>query len=526
MLDFKKMKTIFKEYLFKNIAFITYYFSMLSQGKFSRQIKIVFNNYSIIMLLGLILFSCSDFLEQEPGNQTSITELLSTKEGVLAALNGTYTTLEASVREERFAVYADMQGGNIKFTPIPTGSNRGNIIIPFRIENVYSFQDQAISGDFSSFYQQSYSVINQANLILEFVDDLNDATNSEKNQIKAEALSIRAYAHFLLALVYSQNYDFTPNASHLGIVYNRTTLTESGVTFPSRETLDNTYNLIIEDIQQALSLYTNQTALDGPIQTYFNENNTKAILARVYLNKNDWQNALDTALEVINTSGVNLTSQENYLSEWENSVVPMTEILLQLSVPRDSGGSAGGSLSQHFGFQTITAYGNYVATNDLLGLYESFDIRSQMFLEQPLATNINGELEDVNYYFTKKFQDTPPYPAVRLSEMYLIASEAAYNLNRTDDALNYLNFIRARANASLISSTTNLQNEILNERRRELAFEGHYFFDLGRNQRSITRNDGCLAIVCDLNYPSPKYVLPIPQENINLNSNLQQNESY
>lgn len=488
--------------------------------------KTVFKKYTILILFALTLLSCSDFLEQEPGNQTSITELLSTKSGILAALNGTYTTLEASVREERFAVYADMQGGNIKFTPIATGSNRGNLIIPSRIENVYSFQDQAISGDFSSFYRQSYSVINQANQILAFVDELDDATNSEKNQIKAEAFSIRAYAHFLLALVYSQNYNFTPNASHLGIVYNRTTLTESGVTFPSRETLDNTYNLIIEDIQNALSLYTNQSALDGPSQTFFNENNTKAILARVYLNKNDWQNAFDTAREVINTSGVNLTSQENYLSEWENSDVPMTEILLQLSVRRDSGGEVGGSLSQHFGYQTETSYGDYVATNDLLSLYEPFDIRSQMFLEQSLATNMNGELVNTNYYFTRKFQNTPPYPVVRLSEMYLTASEAAFKLNRTDDALNYLNNIRSRANASLISNTTNLLDDILNERRRELAFEGHYFFDLGRNQRSITRNDGCLAIVCDLNYPSPKYVLPIPQENINLNSNLQQNESY
>ena len=505
MLDFKNMKSPSLKYLFE---------------------KTVLNQYAILILFALTLLSCSDFLEQEPGNQTSITEQLSTKEGILAALNGTYTSLEASVREERFAVYADMQGGNIKFTPIATGSNRGNLIIPFRIENVYSFQDQAISGDFSSFYQQSYSVINQANLILEFVDDLNDATNLEKNQIKAEALSIRAYAHFLLTLVYAQNYSFTPNASHLGIVYNRTTLTESGVTFPSRETLDNTYNLIIEDIQNALSLYTNQSALDGPIQTYFNPHNSKAILARVYLNKNDWQNAFDTALEVINTSGVNLTSQENYISEWENSVVPMTEMLLQLSVPRDSGGTAGGSLSQHFGYQTETAFGNYVATGDLLSLYEPFDIRSQMFLEQSLATNINGELVNTNYYFTRKFQNTPPYPVVRLSEMYLIASESAFKLSRTDDALSYLNSLRSRANASLISNSANLLDDILNERRRELAFEGHYFFDLGRNQKSIIRNDGCLASTCDLNYPSPKYVLPIPQENINLNSNLQQNESY
>lgn len=522
MQDFKNMKVTLKKYLFIKSAFKTYYLIILMHIQHKR----VFNRFAKVLLVAFILMSCSDFLEQEPGNQTSITELLSTKNGVLAALNGTYTSLEASVREERFAIYADLQGGNIKFTPIATGSNRGNLLIPFRIENVYSFQDQAIGSDFGIFYQQLYAVINQANLILAFVDSLNDATASEINQIKAEALSIRAYSHFLLTLVYSQNYSFTANASHLGIVYNQTTLTQSGVTFPSRETAENTYNFIIQDIQEALSLYTSESALDGPFQTYFNQHNSKAILARVYLNKNDWQNAFDTALEVINTSGVSLTSQENYLSEWENSAVPMTEMLLQLSIPRDSGGNAGGSLSQHFGYQTETSFGNYVATSDLISLYESFDIRSQMFLEQLLATNSNGELVDINYYFTRKFQNTPPYPVVRLSEMYLIASEAAFRLNRIDDALNYLNNIRSRANASLISNSANLLDDILNERRREFAFEGHYFFDLGRNQRSIFRNDGCLASTCNLNYPSPKYVLPIPQENINLNSNLQQNESY
>jgi hypothetical protein len=62
---------------------------------------------------------------------------------MLSALNGTYGSLEANVRGERFAVYADLQGGNLKFTPTVTGNNRGQITIPVNLENVYSFQDEA-----------------------------------------------------------------------------------------------------------------------------------------------------------------------------------------------------------------------------------------------------------------------------------------------------------------------------------------------------------------------------------------------
>ena len=178
------------------------------------------NNLSYLIILTLLAgmnFACSEFLDEEPGSQTSITEQLSSKKGIIEALNGAYASIEANVRGERFAVYADLQGGNITFTPTLSGNSQGKITTPINIEHLYDFQDEAINSDFASFYAESYDIINQANLILEYVKLLTDASDEEKNQITAEALTMRAYAHYLLTLIYAQNFNFTPDASHLGI---------------------------------------------------------------------------------------------------------------------------------------------------------------------------------------------------------------------------------------------------------------------------------------------------------------------
>jgi len=484
-----------------------------------------YSKYILLFFLVFSLQSCSDFLEQEPGTQTSIDELLQNKKGVLQALTGLYTELEANLRGERFAVYADLQGGNIKFTPTSSGSNRGQISPASNLELVYSFDDLALNSNFKPFYDGSYDIINQANLILEYTPALPDATESEKNQIKAEALAIRAYAHFLLSLVYSQDYKYTPDASHLGIVYNTESI-KVGLQYPARKTLAETYSLIINDLETAISNYSSASLLPGQSYSLFNRNNTKALLARVYLQKGDWNNAYTTANDVITTSGIALTGSSDYVTQWTQISLPISEVLLEFSLPADTEGNVSISMSQVFGYTTATSYQKYVASNDLVNLYESNDLRKQLFLTQPLQTLVNGVLTPVNYNFTKKFQDNAGYVAFRLSEMYLIRAEAALETNRADAAMSDINIIRARANATLLTNTANLKENILLERRKELCFEGHLFFDIVRNHKNISRNDGCISTNCSLNYPSLKFVLPIPTFNTNLNPNLQQNESY
>ncbi|HMR16356.1 MAG TPA: RagB/SusD family nutrient uptake outer membrane protein [Mariniflexile sp.] len=498
--------------------------------------KIYFRKICSLSLLSImvLLSSCSSFLEQEPGSKTSITEQLATKEGVLLALAGVYTTLEASVKNPRFAVYSDLQGGNLKFTPKASGNNLGSISTPATIENVYGFEDQAIESDFESVYDGFYAVINQTNLILEFVDALTDASETEKNQIKAEVLTIRAYCHFLLSNLYSQSYNYTPNASHPGVVYNKTTLTK-GITYPARETAFNTYKLIIGDIKDALALFTNTNALPtGPNYSYFNSYVAKALLARVYLYQNDWKNAFDMADDVIKNSGVVLMTKENYITQWEQPDLPVSEILLEFSIPRDDDGSIGSSMAQYFGYALTSPtiiYSSYVATNDLLSLYETTDVRRNLFTEINLPTFMKEEnsvriYQNLPYFFTRKFKDNAAYVAFRLSEMYLIRAEASLGLNNLDAAKNDIDILRARANASLLQNTNNLEDAILLERRKELCFEGHLLFDLARRKKNIVRTDGCIATTCNLSYPSLKFILPIPQDNIDLNTNIKQNESY
>lgn len=478
----------------------------------------------IIIILIFSLQSCSDFLEQEPGTQTSIDELLQNKEGVLIALKGLYKDVEANVRGERFAVYSDLQGGNIKFTPTSSGNSLGQITPGTNIREVYSFEDIEETSNFASFYSGNYSIINQANLILEYTPKLTDATDAEKNQIKAEALTIRAYAHFLLSQIYCQDYGYTPDASHLGIVYNTESI-KAGLKYPKRETLATTYSLIINDLKTAVDNYSDASLMAGPAYSYFNRNNTKALLARVYLYKKDWANAYETANDVIINSGSKLMTSADYIAQWEQPDLPVSEALLEFSIPKDAESNASSSMASYFGVNANT-YARYVASNDLLNLYENNDIRKQLFLTANLQTLVNGLLTPVPYNFTLKFQDNAGYVAFRLSEMYLIRAEASFENNQAALAMEDINTIRARANATLVTNTSNLKEEIFLERRRELCFEGHLFFDLVRNHKDINRNDGCISTNCSMTYPSLKFVLPIPQYNINLNENLQQNESY
>ncbi len=480
--------------------------------------------YITIVILIFSLQSCSDFLEQEPGTQTSIDELLQDKAGVLTALKGLYKEVEENVRGERFAVYADLQGGNIKFTPASSGNNKGQITAATNIKEVYSFEDAAESSNFKSFYDDSYDIINQANLILEYTPALIDATDVEKKQIMAEALTIRAYTHFLLSQVYSQDYGYTPDASHLGVVYNTESI-KSGLKYPKRETLAVTYSLIINDLKTALESYSDQPAMEGSALSYFGKNSTKALLARVYLFQKDWTNAYAMANDVITNSGVALVNSSDLIAQWAQPDLPISEALLEFSIPKDSEGNVSSSMASYFGYNE-TSYANYVASNDLIDLYENNDLRKQLFLNVNLSTLVNGVLTPVSYSFTRKFQDNAGYIAFRLSEMYLIRAEAALENNQSDVAMADVNIIRARANATLLTSTDNLKEEILLERRKELCFEGQLFFDLARNHKGVSRIDGCISTNCSMSYPSLKYVLPIPTYNINLNVNLQQNESY
>ncbi len=479
----------------------------------------------ITFLFSSMLFlSCSDFLDQEPGTQISINEQLATRTGMLEAVTGIYSNLEEVIRLENYTVYADLQGGNLKFTPTPSGSNSGLITVPSAIENIYNFNDLALESNLENFYDNVYQIINATNLLLENLNSPADLSAQERDEIEAQMLTIRAFSHFILTQVYAQDSALVDNETP-GIVYKTNSLQDE-LQFLPRLSLSETYTHIISDFTAALELYTGDQLLEGPSYSYFDEINTLALLARVHQSNQNWEQALITAKLIISNTTVELTSQENYIDSWEEPTAPISETLLELSLARTAEGLLSGSIVSTFGYTSATTYGDYAASQDLLDLYAANDIRGQLFLERQLPVLENDQLVTKAFYFTSKFQDQPGTPVIRLSEVYLIAAEAAYELGETTRALNYLNTIKERAGLNALTETENLEDEIFIERRRELAFERHLFFDSKRTGRGIKRNDGCLATTCTLDYPSNYFVLPIPQKNLNLNENLIQNEGY
>ncbi len=482
-----------------------------------------------ISALIMVFTSCEDFLNREPVEQVSISQQFSSVEGLLQAVSGVYAEYEALYSGLSF-VYADAVAGNVKFAP----NQQGIADVPDQFQPVYAFQEQSDEGTFSSYYENAYSIINALNLILENMANVPELDASLEQQIRAEILAMRASVHFELSRLFAQTYPFSANAEHPGIVYNTRTLV-AGEDFPARESVAETYDLIEADFLEALSLFTDNPALPGPETSYFNVNNVRGLLSRLYLYKGDWENCIAVATDVLN-AGIALTPRELFVEQW-TALQPISETLFEFTPPvtGDDGTNISSSVSEFYGYAFLNGeladFQRYTASNDLVSLYEDGDIRGEdgMLVTLNIPTQTGTGVEDRPYIYTQKYVDDDGAIMIRLSEVILNKAEAHARLNQDQQALTDLQSIRERAdpNAELLNlSGQALIDEILLERRRELAFEGHLLFDLARNEQSIVRNDGCNISICQLDYPNDRFILPIPQSSILINENMVQNEGY
>lgn len=473
----------------------------------------------IIITFGILstVTSCRDFLTVEPVEQVSISQQLSNKQGVLVALNGAYYNLRSStILTLAPYIYGDLLSGNLGFSP---NSNTSLINPPSSgaIANIYNFEydKTETSNTISGFYSSAYQLINNLNLILQHVEAIPDATESEKKQITAEALAMRAFMHFQLYKMYSQNYTYTANASHLGIVYNIAPL-KVGIDYPIRKTAAETFSLLENDISSAIALYQNEKAIPAGLdRNFITINAAKSIAADIALWKNDWQKAYNYSTDIIDNSGLSIYPNTVSSSDWA-----LSELILELPNTAEDNSL----VSTIYNYVSASNRSNYVASTDLMNLYATNDKRRQFYEVHNLKTSVNGNTPMIPYYFTTKFKYSVNNSVYRLTELYFIRAEAALHLGNTTQALNDINKIRTRAGIPELA-TINI-DLLLEEKRREFAFENKYFFDLMRNHKNIIRNIGCVSTNCNPTYPNDKFVMPLPQATIDVNSYIQQNPGY
>jgi hypothetical protein len=298
-----------------------------------------------------------------------------------------------------------------------------------------------------------------------------------------------------------------------------------------RSSLGETYDQILLDLQTAHDLLEENSWEQGSTK-YLTKTGVKALLARVYLYKQDWENALNYAEQVIAARGEsNLMGVDSYVFTDYNS-----ESLFELSITsQNSLGSNG--LGAQFDVKD-GGQGDVIATKtfvDLLGAYEN----------DPRAALLEEDKEGTQQAFVKYTNRSEGgglsahnIPVLRLSEMYLIAAEAAAHGagGGESEALNYLNTIIENRTTNFASHRVTetgeaLKEKIAEERRRELALEGHGVYDYIRRGQAIIRpvdehvNTGVDAANLDIQATDNRTICPIPASEIQA-SGMDQTEGY
>ena len=469
------------------------------------------------LALLVLLTACEDYLYREPRLSQTTELTLSTYDGLEAGVIGAYGVLYDTWWYGRdFVVYADLKGGNAKISPITSG----RYVTPYLWNNT----PEATAW----LWEDAYIAIARANNVLEVIEgDFSEpgVEQEDLNALAGEAKFLRALSYFDLARFFCQPIAQGGGASQLGVpVVLKTEIAE-----PARNTLGEVYDQIVQDLLDAeADLPIDNTHGGADSKAWANKYAAQALLARVYLYMERWQDAADYATKVISSGEFQVYTAEEYTT-WDNGGVWGTDAASEI-IFEVFGAEGNSSHNNWDGLAYISnpnGYGDIGASRDIYDLYEDTDVRKALFrnyppdfvdglwfLKYPGKATADGSIrvEDI--------------PVLRVSEMYLIRAEAILNGASVagTTAAGDVNMIRNNRGATALGSVS--LADVYNERRLELCFEGHELFDLSRTGRSLTRTDYDGAVNKDIPFPDYRWALPIPQQELDANENMEQNPGY
>lgn len=481
--------------------------------------------YYLLIVLVLHISCKKSFLDVDDNTlfyrQQYVTDLKTMRD----FLNGIYLKYAVNIGYGTSQAYPEVIADNLK----PTDAGAYLTI-------QYSWTQQADISDGQEFagisptatamnplWRIGYQIIRNCNFVIEETDKYSKEDPMTAENLKGQAFALRALVHFKLVNVFAQSYGFTDDGVHPGVPY--ITSSDISISFP-RLTVVDVYKNMIEDYQRAITMLP-QTVADN---RYLNINAARALLARTYLFKGDYNNAREISVDV--ASRVPLMSIAGGYPDglFKYSQAALTETLFALSPNQGMGSSV---TTRFLGAMLNGLPRGFKATNDIAELLRENpnDIRRSW---------VSGEYG--NWSVVKFPQESAPevkpalanpagayYPVeIRTSEMFLTAAEACARMGDEKNACVYLNAIRQRANPSnppLTATGAALLDSIYKERRKELSFEGLRMYDLQRWKKSVLRQDFLFPYAIDLPYPNNKAIAPIPGQDVTL-SEMQQNAGY
>jgi len=461
----------------------------------------------IISIITLLFTSCKkDFLDLSPYDQVPQDEAIVDEAGMVAALNGLYAQLRSvNLYGRSLPLYGDLMADNAFIST----QNSNRYIAEF------NFTFISTNPNSSATWASAYNAILRANNIIN-----SPVTSANSNQLKGEAMTIRALMYFNLVNWFAKQYTVDPNAEGVPVV-----TTYDALLKPSRAKVSEVYALIDADLASAFSTMTN-TSKNSSYVTKFT---ARALQARVALFKGDWAAAKTAALDVVNNGGYTLATAANVVNYWKGAAPVSNKLETIFEVTSDAVNNNGSNSLSYFFDQA--GYGDAIGSDDLYNSYTATDARKGLFIT---GTRAGQTVRIVNKYpNTNTAADKDDTKVIRYAEVLLILAEA---YNRTGDDVNarlYLNQVAKQRDPSFAGYASGgelLLADIMIERRKELAFEGMRYLDLQRLNVDVTRvniNNNYVGVT-PVSIPKDNFrrIFPIPQDERDANPNISQNSGY
>ncbi len=376
-----------------------------------------------------------------------------------------------------------------------------------------SYTIEANNGIVADYYRSMYNVIFRANIVLE---NLDVASDENRLKFEAEAKFVRAYAYFNLVRLYGD----IPLVDR--VIGNQ----DTDVSFTRVATAD-IYDLIVEDLNIAIS------GLDNTYKTRGSKAAAQAMLAKVYLTLGTNYVEAQSLCEAVMGSGFSL--ETNFKDIFYNEL--NNEIIFAVGYFPDS------EDSQNFSAEWLNAVGRTSGVN-----YTTADVRNaldalggnrtlysyRVDTEQPTQFQVAKFLPDGDDALGIAPTSSDPTRAgndwivLRYADVLLMHVEAIMaGGTDTSTAAALSSFQQIRDRAGLTDAVTSItKQELMDERRVELAFENHRLFDLIRFNEAQTVLSAFSA-ANGYSFNASDLLLPIPQREINLsNGVLTQNPGY
>lgn len=456
--------------------------------------------FMIYALVSLLTFaSCSDFLNETSQDEVIVKDVNDYRELLLGSgypspteklylplylLDDDYMLNENSMSDDED--YASAQSA-----------------YPFHTWQSNMWQDAHVDVSYyGDMYAKTYERIMGVNAVLDGIDDANGDITT-KNQIKAEALALRGYYYYMLVNIFGQPYN--ADKQSLGVPLKLTANLEPNGR--SRNTVEEVYQQIVSDMSQSASLLAQYSKERGDFR--INLPTVDILMTRAYLQMEDWDHVIHVATDAIE-NGNPLT---NYLNLEAKSKSFSTYNYSEVEWLYGNGYSS-------------CALPGIRPSNDLWTSFSDKDTRKQLWF--------SASGKNVNLQKKKLLTKRTPTNAIRMSEAWLARAEAYAMKGELDKASADLSHLRENRYRDYSPESYTDKDELLaqirKERRLELCYDEVRWFDLRRYgmpsiQHQYKARKSAAWVTYTLKERDPLYTLPIPNEDILQNSQLEQNES-